>query len=236
MGKLQNEFERYEAKYMLSPKQAEAIREALTVRAQEDTYGIYTISSLYYDTQDYRMIRASLEKPVFKEKLRVRAYGVPEDGDTVFVELKKKFRGKVFKRRVPMTLQDSRDFLTWGIRPEEGNPQVLEEVSQVLQTCQPEPRVFLAYDRQAFRGVEEADLRITLDDNIRWRQDRLDLGDGDFGDPVLPEGPVLMEIKTEETVPLWLAQVLSRNHIYPTSFSKYGTVYKNNLIGELRNV
>ncbi|MEA4966225.1 MAG: polyphosphate polymerase domain-containing protein [Oscillospiraceae bacterium] len=232
MGLFQNEFERYEKKYLLDARQAKAVRQALAAQVKEDTYGVYTICSLYYDTVDYRLIRASLERPVFKEKLRVRAYGVPGDGDTVFVELKKKFDGKVFKRRVPMTLQASRDFLRWSVWPEAGSRQVLEEIQQVLRTDELEPKTFLAYDRQAFCGVEDSDLRITLDANIRWRRDRLDLADGDFGEPMLQDGQVLMEVKTDQAVPLWLARCLSRNRIYPASFSKYGTVYKENLIGE----
>ena len=93
-------FERYEKKYCLTLSQQRFLLERMTPYMKKDAYGEYTICNIYYDTDDFHLIRASLEKPVYKEKLRVRSYGVPEEGDRVFVELKKKFDGVVYKRRV----------------------------------------------------------------------------------------------------------------------------------------
>ena len=73
---IQNCFERYEKKYFLSPEQQRQLLQAIGSHVKMDFYGRYTISNLYYDTPDWRLIRTSLEKPIYKEKLRVRSYGV----------------------------------------------------------------------------------------------------------------------------------------------------------------
>lgn len=110
--------------------------------------------------------------------------------------------------------------------------QVGREIQQFQQFYRAEPKVFIAYDRTAFAGTEDAGLRVTFDRNIRWRTTQLDLRDGDFGHQLLSDGRILMEIKIPGVCPMWLSRCLSENLIFPTSFSKYGTCYRENILKE----
>lgn len=195
-----------------------------------DDFGRYTICNLYYDTDDYQLIRASLEKPVYKEKLRMRSYGVPSDQDKVFVELKKKYDHVVYKRRTAMKAVDAAAYLHGGVVPEQEN-QIGHEIDWFMHSYHPGPKVFIAYDRTAFAGLEAPDLRITFDTNLRWRDTELDLRAGDYGALFLSPDHILMEIKIPGTAPVWLAHLLSETGVFPTSFSKYGTYYMQNILG-----
>lgn len=232
MAQYQNVFKRREKKYMLNEGQHQALMEQLNGPMAKDLYGLHTICNMYFDTDNYELIRASIEKPVYKEKLRLRSYGVPKTNGTVFLELKKKFKGVVYKRRAPLTLEESRHYFLRGQRPEVSS-QILREIDWFLKMYRPVPKVFLAYDRLALYGNEDANLRITFDRNIRWRESQLDLSKGDWGNPLLRPGNILMEIKIPGTMPLWLSHVLSDLEIFPTSFSKYGTCYKEHIISNV---
>lgn len=231
MAAIQTVFERYEEKYLLSPEQAQALQKRLEGRMREDCYGPSVIRNVYYDTEDYALIRHSLQKPAYKEKLRLRCYGAPGREDPVFLELKKKYHGVVYKRRVALRLEEAEAFLRKGARPSMQN-QVLEEISWFLARVQPLPSVFLAYDRMALCGVEEPALRLTFDENIRWRREALSLERGDWGERLLAPGQILMEAKLPGAMPVWLSHMLSELSIFPISFSKYGECYRQNLIHE----
>ena len=224
-------FERYEKKYLLSPADYAALRERLDPYIEPDDYPSSTVCSLYYDSEDYRLIRHSIEGPVYKEKLRLRSYNVPGDEDQVFVELKKKFKGIVYKRRVAMPERRATAWLAGRGRPERES-QMTREIDYFLSLYRPAAKLYLACDRTAWRGKEDAELRITFDRNIRWRQSMLDLREGDGGEPLLDEGQVLMEIKLPEAAPLWLARMLSELKLFPVSFSKYGSCYKRHILDD----
>lgn len=229
--KIQCSFQRFEKKYLLTREQYAALLEGMGPYMRPDEYGRYTICSVYYDTDSYQLIRVSLEKPVYKEKLRVRSYGVPGDGDTVFVELKKKFHGEVYKRRAVMGAAEAADYLSGAARPpREG--QICHEIDWFLSTYHPTPKAFIAYDREALAGREEAELRVTFDTNLRWRGSDLDLRRGDHGEPLLSGEQILMEIKIPGAAPVWLGHLLSELEVYPASFSKYGTCYRRHLMGQ----
>lgn len=232
--KIQFCFQRYEKKYLLTPEQYGFLRERLGEYMEPDEYGQYTIFNIYYDTPDFRLIRTSLEGPVYKEKLRMRSYGVPgEEG--VFVEIKKKFRGVVYKRRVVMDPQEAADYLAGRGCAQEG--QIRREIDWFLDYWKPEPKVFLAYEREALAGRADGDLRVTFDTGLRWRAGDLDLRLGGAGEPLLPPDRVLMEVKIPGTAPVWLGHMLSEGKIFPTSFSKYGLCYRQHLAGgaEIKN-
>ena len=217
-------FKRYEKKYRLTTAQrAEFIRRVQPFMRPDD-YGTYTIGSLYLDTPDFRLIRASLEKPVYKEKLRLRSYGVPQAEDTVFLELKKKFKGVVYKRRTEMPLAQAAAYLRDGTPPAKTD-QIFREIDFTMRRLEPAPRVYLAYDRTAYAGRRDDRLRITFDTCIRWRTDPLDLSAGDGGRLLLGPDDVLMEIKIPDAMPLWLVRALTDMGLFPASFSKYGTCY-----------
>ena len=225
---IQCSFKRYEKKYLLTPAQFEAVREGMKAYMTPDAYSRYTICNVYYDTDDYSLIRTSLEKPVYKEKLRVRSYGPVADDGRVFVELKKKFEGVVYKRRVVMNAADADAYLS-GREPG-GDTQIHREIDWFMHSYRPTPKVFIAYDREAYAGIDNPDLRITFDTRLRGRTDNVDLRAGDYGQPILGGGQVLMEIKIPGAAPLWLSRLLSENHVTSTSFSKYGAFYKRYLL------
>lgn len=226
-----NTFERFEEKYLLSSAQYQAIMAGLRGRMQPDMFGRSTVASIYYDTQDYRLIRSSLDKPDYKEKLRVRAYGTPSAESKVFVELKKKYDGIVYKRRVELPLEQA-NLLLAG-KKTEADTQIIREIQYFIRFYQPEPRVFLSYKRVAYTGAENG-LRITFDDGIRFRTSTLRLNACIWGQELLPPGVTLMEIKAPGAMPLWLCELLNKNGIYPTSFSKYGVCYRDFIYPQLR--
>ena len=222
-------FERCEKKYRLTKTQQHLILNGMRDHMQADKFGRYTICNIYYDTEDWRLVRASIEKPVYKEKLRVRSYGVQDDDGKVFVELKKKYDGVVYKRRITTAPGTAKDFLSGEI-PGAGFGQIGREIEWFQSFYSAVPKVFIGYDRLAFAGIEQPELRITFDTDIRYRTTELDLRLGDNGAPVLPQDEVLMEIKIPGVCPMWLSQLLSEVGAFPTSFSKIGYCYTNNIL------
>ena len=226
---LQRCFQRYEKKYLLNPEQYQKIRAGLAPYMEADEHGRYTICNLYYDTPDFQLIRASLDKPVYKEKLRMRSYGVPADGDSVFVELKKKYKGVVYKRRTVLEAGEALDYLAGRCSPR-AKDQICREIDWFLGRYHPVPQVFIAYDREALAGLEDRVLRVTFDIDLRWRDTALDLRSGDGGERITSRDQILMEIKIPGSAPVWLSRLLSENSVFPTSFSKYGVCYRENLM------
>ena len=221
----QTVFKRYELKYMLTLEQKEKILEAMAAYMDLDKYGRTTIRNIYFDTGNYRLIRRSIEKPAYKEKLRIRSYAQATSDSTVFVELKKKYDKVVYKRRLPLCEQNA---MAWVCREEDCpvNTQISREIDYFIDFYgKLMPTVFLSYEREAYYDKNGGDFRVTFDDNILCRQTDVNLCAPVYGTPILPEGKVLMELKCSGGIPLWMVEVLSRERIYKTSFSKYGTAY-----------
>lgn len=232
---VQRSFERIEKKYLLTREQYEQISQGMRPWMTADRYSRYTIGNLYYDTEDFRLIRASLQKPVYKEKIRARSYGVPGDQGPVFVELKKKFQGVVYKRRAVLGAETAARYLDGGVEPHLEDPtaaQICREITWSLRRWRPRARAYIAYDREAWQGTEDPELRITFDTGLRGRDRDLDLRLGDGGDPILPPDRVLMEVKIPGAAPLWMAELFSGLGVFPTSFSKYGVWYKQQILGQ----
>ena len=230
-------FNRVEKKYLLYKDTYEKLIQRLEDYMELDVYNKdqkqYSIANIYYDTPSDELIRNSLEQPVYKEKLRLRSYGAVQEGDMVFLEIKKKFGGVVNKRRTSFLLSEAYLYLEEQKQPKEAyyiNRQVLHEVDAFLKRYFLLPKVFLAYDRIAFVGKEEKEFRVTFDTNIRTRRERLRLEEGMDGIPLLDKGIWLMEVKIMGAAPLWFTHLLSEYQIYPVSFSKYGTEYKRYLL------
>lgn len=226
-------FNRYEHKYILDndtyEKVISVMDEYMELDLHNKNHGTYTIENIYYDTADDYLIRTSLSKPKYKEKLRLRAYGVPDMSDKVFLEIKKKYNGIVNKRRTKLTLEDAYEFLNTGAAPEIKeymNEQVLKEITYFLNLYKLEPKLYLAYDRIAYFEKGNDDLRISFDTNIRSRRYDLRLDHGDYGELLLKDNPYIMEIKTSLAKPLWLCDMLTALNIKRQSFSKYGTEFK----------
>lgn len=229
-------FNRYEKKFLMGSDTYEKVQDILGEYMELDEYNkthpFYTISNIYYDTKDNHLIRHSLSKPKYKAKLRLRAYGVPELSDKVYLEIKKKVNGLVNKRRTKIILDEAYEFVETGRKPllrKFMNRQVVDEIEYFLKIYDLEPKIYLAYDRKAYFGINNRDLRITFDTNIRSRRDQLRLEYGDHGEKLLNDDIWLMEVKAEKSIPLWLSRMLSELKLYKTSFSKYGTEYKKML-------
>ena len=228
MGDTKLTFKRYEKKYLLSHSVYLTLRAALDDYIEPDQYFRSTVCSIYYDTEDYALIRHSIEGPVYKEKLRLRSYNVPTADGTVFIELKKKYKGIVYKRRIACTAREATAYLSGEGAP--ADSQVRREIDWFLKQNPVTPRAFIACDRSAYVSKENPELRITFDENLRWRDHDLDITAGDFGEALTAPGDVLMEIKIPGAAPVWLSRLLSELGIFPTSFSKYGNCYKNDLL------
>ncbi len=221
----QTVFKRYEKKYLLTKEQEAEFLKKIEGRMALDQYGECTICNIYFDSEDFDLVRKSIEKPVYKEKLRLRTYGVPKDTDQkAFIEIKKKYDGVVYKRRVEMSLAEAEDYLYNGIHPNKDS-QIIRELDWFLKTNPVQPAVYLAYDRRAYAGIQDREFRLTLDRNIRARHKQLHLTDGAVGERVIPEDMTLMEIKIPGAMPFWMSRILSDMGVFPVSISKYGTYY-----------
>jgi hypothetical protein len=228
-------FNRSEKKYFIDERAAWYLQGRFFGKMEPDSYGkrngAYQICNIYYDTEDSALIRESLAKPRYKEKLRLRSYGIPNTESEVFVEIKKKCQGRVNKRRSPMLLSEAYALLEEGAIPEPNgtvkkNMQVVREIAYILEKRDLSPKVYLSYERKSYFGKEDRGLRVSFDTNIITRRHSLRLEDGVFGSPLLEQGSCLMEVKTTGSIPLWLANMFTECGVYPISFSKYGTEYK----------
>ncbi len=222
----QSVFERYEKKYVITGAQKEKLLSAINGRLVPDEFGESTVCNLYFDTPDYRLIRASMERPVYKEKLRLRSYGIPDENSNVFVELKKKYKGVVYKRRINMTYGEAVDFLCRRNFPR-ADTQVYGEIAYFMGFYRSlRPTVSIFCDRTAYFSSEDRNVRVTFDRNIRFRNKMLDLSTGSQGVKLLDSGLYVMEVKTLGSVPLWFSSALGELEIYPRAFSKYGKAYE----------
>ncbi|MCR5676313.1 MAG: polyphosphate polymerase domain-containing protein [Lachnospiraceae bacterium] len=231
----QSTFQRIEIKYLLSDIQYRALRARLRDIAEVDAYGRTSILNIYYDTPDDTLIRRSLEKPVYKEKLRLRTYGTPSDRSPAFVEIKKKYNGVVYKRRVSLPYDEACEFLngkqlngrqladTRGL-----NAQIIGEIEYFKDFYKKlAPAMVISYDRIAMAGIGDKGLRLTFDDHIRYRTGSMDLRAGNGGRELLSPGQHLLELKVDGAIPLELAHIFADLHIVPCSFSKYGRGYED---------
>ena len=248
-------FKRFEIKYMIDEAVFEKLMQVMDGYMIADEHGRSTVCSLYYDTPKHLLIRRSLEHPVYKEKLRLRSYGVAKPSDTVFVELKKKFCSVVYKRRIAMTYDRALSYLAGngqiagsqvadskiagskiaGSQVAESqiagsqitDSQIASEINYALKIYENlAPAVLLSYEREAFYARNNHEFRVTFDRNILWRDYDLSLDKGIYGTPILADQKVLMEVKTDGAIPGWMADFLTANKLYKTSFSKYGTAYR----------
>lgn len=218
-------FKRYEIKYLLTREQKDAVMAAMADHMEPDSFGRSTIRNVYYDTDNYRLVRRSLERPIYKEKLRVRSYRTAKPEDEVFIELKKKYNSVVYKRRTDICQRQAADYLAGKI-PAPKPCQITNEIDYFLQFYKTlAPKVFLSYEREAFFDKDDSEFRVTFDENILWRTTDLSLEAGVYGENILKPGQTLMEIKTPGGIPLWMVDVLTAQKLQKTSFSKYGNVY-----------
>lgn len=227
-------FRRRELKFLIDQSQRDALQRLLEEKMVPDKYGQNTICNLYFDTPDFRLIRRSLEKPVYKEKLRLRSYGRIGPGVDVFLEMKKKYKGIVYKRRVKVTQETAMAFMERRA-PLPKDSQIGRELVYFRDYYKTlEPRVYLSYDREAWYDPKDSGFRMTLDRNIRYRTWDFDLGSSYDGQALLPPDMSLLEVKASGGIPMWLTEHLSSQKIHKQSFSKYGTAYMQMLEAKLK--
>lgn len=232
-------FCRYEKKYIISNEVYQHLKQQLADSMEADKYSrndnFYSICNIYYDTPANEIIRKSIEKPIYKEKLRLRSYGCVNLSDKVFLEIKKKYEGCVYKRRTELTLSEAYNYFATGQMPEAKSKRDLQIKNEidffVHKYNKLMPAVFISYDRVALFAKEDKDFRVTFDTNIRTRRYEVGLDKGIYGDLLIPTDYWLMEIKTTDVIPLWFTKLLSSYKVYPVSFSKYGTEYRNYVLG-----
>ena len=224
----QNVFRRVEKKYLMDEASYRALMMRIRPELTPDAFFTYTICNIYYDTADDTLVRSSIERPAYKEKLRLRSYGTPGPEDRVFLEIKKKCDGVVYKRRAEFAFHEAERYVRTR---HYGDPkgQIIHELDYFLSFYHPAPKLYLAYDREAYAGLANRELRVTFDTSIRSRTEALYLDAGDWGKELLPAGYRLMEVKTAAALPLWFVHALSGCKLYPVSFSKYGNIYKESL-------
>ncbi len=221
-------FKRIEKKYLVSESTKDKLISEISEHLDPDPHGKSTVCSLYLDTPDFLLIRNSIEAKCYKEKLRLRCYGVPSTDDKVFLEIKKKYKGVVYKRRVSMTLSQAKKYLADRTAPVRS--QIMNEIDYAMDFYNsPAPSMLIAYEREAYYAKDMPSIRLTFDRNVRYRRDDLYLEHGNEGTKILPDGFYILEVKTDGAVPLWLSHALTKLDIFPTSFSKYGTAYKKEL-------
>lgn len=219
----QSNFERTEIKYILTPNQYLKVLSEIKKRCRPDDYPSSTITSVYYDTPDRLLTRRSMERPAYKEKLRLRAYGDVTADSPAYAEIKKKVNGIVYKRRTGMRLPEAEAWLRG--EKHHFSTQIEKEIDRFVRFYgNPEPAFLIAYERDSF--FSDADgLRLTFDRNVRFRTEDLCLLSGSRGELLLPEGSVLLEAKAPAALPLWFVRLLSEQKIYKTGFSKVGAAY-----------
>lgn len=218
-------FRRTESKYFLTQDRYRRLMSDIGGMLEPDVYGRSTVCSLYPDTPDFGLARRSAEAVGYKEKLRIRSYGEgAEQSANVFFEIKKKYDGIVYKRRVTMTLAGAEEYLSSGIPP--CDSQIMREIDYAMRLYRPSPAAVVSYEREAFTAKDAPELRLTFDTGVRFRTDRLSLSEGSAGEKLLPDGTVLLEVKSTGGMPLWLTGALDANGIFPSPFSKYGAAYR----------
>ena len=228
-------FKRYEVKYILTRRQRDELIQAMAGHLALDMYGRTTIRNIYFDTDSFRLVRDSIDRPLYKEKLRVRSYQRASEDSPVFVELKKKYEHVVYKRRLALPHRLAMDALENG-RPLPEDSQIAREIEafRAFYGKTLKPTMLLCYEREAYVPVDGTDFRLTLDENIRWRTENIDLSGSAMGRMILPQDAVLMELKSPGGYPQWMVDFLSRNGIYKTSFSKYGAAYRQMMADQNR--
>ena len=218
-------FKRVEKKYLLTREQYEYIVERLQPYMHPDRFYESDIRNIYFDNSADELIETSLKKPAYKEKLRLRSYGKPEADGMVFFEIKKKYQGVVYKRRISMTRDEAYRYIETGELPENLIGNIPVEIDYMIRRYRLYPKAFISYHRLALAGNNDPELRITFDSEITSRYNDIRLESDAPGEQLLPPGAVLMEIKIPGSLPLWLAHILSEKAIYPQSYSKFGTAH-----------
>ena len=216
-------FNRVEEKYFLNKNQKDLLLSLIDDYITKDKFYKSNILNIYFDNSNNELVIRSNLKPIYKDKIRLRSYDIPTLNSDVFLEIKSKYDGITYKRRIKLKLKDFYDYIKGK---KINDSQIMKEIDYLFKYYDLKPNYFIAYNRLSFKGKDDNNLRITFDSNLRSRNDNLKLEYGDFGEKYFNDDKYIMEIKTINAMPIWLTNILSKLEIYPTSFSKYGEIYK----------
>lgn len=223
MNTSNNIFQRVEEKYFMDKKTKDLFFNNIKKYIDKDKYYESEILSIYFDNDNKDIVRRSLDKPIYKDKIRLRSYGTPTLDSNVFLEIKNKYQGVTGKRRIMLTLGEFYDYF---YNNKMIDSQIMKEIDYLFKYYDLKPNCFVSYDRLSYKGKKDEDLRITVDSNLKGRTKDLKLEDGNYGEKYFKDDVYIMEIKTLNSMPLWLTKELSELKIFPISFSKYGEIYK----------
>lgn len=228
---IQKHFKRVETKYILTQKQEQAFLADLAQHMEADDFAQSSISNVYFDNPDFQMVADSLAKKHGKEKIRMRLYDLqPTASSQAFLEIKKKVEGIGFKYRLTSNPVSVTNYVLTGLADASiVDDKVTEELHQLRQrygTLQ--PKLVIAYDRQSYKGLDDKNVRLTIDRNLIYRDDRLSAYADRSGHALLPADQVIMEVKVAGDQPAWLQELLVKHGLEKASFSKYGQAYKLN--------
>ena len=218
-------FRRVEKKYILNENQYKKIRKAMENEMEPDQYGKSTICNIYFDSKDYELVRHSITKPYYKDKIRLRSYNTPNENSRVYLEIKRKCDSIVGKRRIELSLKDFYNYMNGKKIEGQINEQIKKELDYYFKFYNLEPKMYVSYEREAFYQKDNMDFRITFDSNVLARENDLQLEKGSYGENILLKSAYIMELKTLGTIPLWLVKIINELNIKPVVFSKYGTAY-----------
>ena len=224
-------FKRVEIKYLLDEDTYQEFKDAIKEYIKPDIYPNSVICNIYFDNDDYELINRSIDKPLYKEKVRLRSYNIPNKDSKVFLEIKQKCYGVVGKRRIEATLENMDEYLYHN--KDIDNSFNFKEIDNVIKRHDLKPKIYVAYNREAYLGTKDSNLRITFDSNLRSRTLDLDLSMGDSGKLYFDKPMYIVEIKTLGSIPLYLTNVLSKLKIYPISFSKVGAIYEKGMMNNV---
>ena len=218
-------FRRVEKKYIINKKQYELILKGIKNEMDLDPHGKSTICNLYLDDDNYSLIKNSLQKPVYKDKVRIRSYNLADLESDVYVEVKKKYDGIVSKRRIKAKLKDVYSYLNKEKSIPHKNSQVGKELDYYFKYYNLHPTAYITYDREAYYARNDKGFRITFDTNIQARDYDLGLDKGIYGNKIFDKDKILMEVKTLGGIPIWFVKMMSEYEIRQGHFSKYGATY-----------
>ena len=221
-------FRREEKKYFLTDEQYKLLTNKISKYLKNDIHGISTISNIYFDNDNNEIIIKSLERPIYKEKVRLRGYGKIDLDSYVYLEIKKKYKGIVGKRRIKLKLSDYYNYYNNNVIPY--NNQIMKEIDYCFKKYKLKPKLFLAYDRIAYYAKDDNNFRLTFDYNIRSSYDDLCIEKVEKTNNLYDNNYYIMEVKSLNSMPIWFIKVISDLKIYPVSFSKYGTIYGKEVI------
>lgn len=226
---LQTQFKRIETKFIITQELFDQLQEQFAPYMEADAYAYSSITNIYFDNPDFQMIQDATNKLNGREKIRMRTYASQPDAQSeAFLEIKKKENEVGYKYRVTSTAEKVLNFVQTGQMDEPlADQNVSREMNILLERYgQIQPKMHIAYSRYSMKGINDDQIRITFDSNLRFRHQDVHLGTSALDQSLVEAGEMIMEIKVPGDYPDWLAEILDGHGLVNQSFSKYGVAYK----------